>query len=224
MPHLPISAPDSMRGKSRGGPYGDVIETLDWSVGEILRAVREQGMDGNTLVVFTSDNGPWHDLPPRMLAGGVEPWQTGSKSLFRAAKGTSYEGGFRVPGIFRWPGVVRPGQTPADMASTLDLFPTIARMAGAGMPADRVYDGHDLMPMLRDGASSPRKEFVYCQGPRVDGVREGPWKYREADAGPELYHVERDPAEMYNVAMREPEIVKRLAARRVAMIAEIGAK
>ena len=119
-------------------------------------------MDGNTMVVFASDNGPWHNLPPRMLAKGVEPWHTGSKGPLRGAKGTTYEGGPRVPGMFRWPGVVRAGQVSMDLASTLDLFPTLAGAAGAAMPAGRVYDGVDLMPLLRDGKPSPRTEFYYC--------------------------------------------------------------
>lgn len=231
MPHLPISAPAGRRGTSRGGPYGDTIETLDWSVGEILRTLREQGIDNNTLVIFASDNGPWHNLPPRMLAQGVEPWHTGSKSLLRGAKGTSYEGGQRVPGIFRWPGTVRARQVSMDLASTLDIFPTIAKAAGAAMPANRTYDGVDLMPHLRDGKPSPRSSFYYCLGARLEGVREGPWKYRFAPdpsrpepAKPELFHLDWDPAEQYNLIERHRDIAARLSARLKEFAAEIGAE
>ena len=235
MPHLPVSAPERMRGQSRGGLFGDTIETLDWAVGEILRTVKEEGLDENTLVVFTSDNGPWHNLPSRMLAGGVEPWYTGTKGVFRGAKGTSYEGGLRVPGIFRWPGTIRAGQTNLDMASTLDLFPTFVKAAGAQMPTDRVYDGFDLMPVLRDGAPSPRREFYYHLGRNLQAVREGPWKYRFAravtEAGvskeapvPELFHLDWDPAEQYNVYERHRDIGDRLAAMLKRKAQEMGAQ
>lgn len=226
MPHLPVTVPESRKGKSRGGLYGDVIETLDWSVGEILRTVREQGADSRTMVVFSSDNGPWHDLPPRMLANGVERWHTGTKGPFRAAKGTTYEGGFRVPGIFRWPGVVKAGEVSLDMASSLDLFPTVAGIAGAPIPSDRRYDGWDLMPHLRGSGPSPRREFFYSSLRSLHAVREGPWKFRFAgrDPQPELYHVEWDVAEQYNRAAAEPEITRRLSARLKAFGAEIGAE
>lgn len=234
MPHLPISASSRFSGKSRAGLYGDVIETLDWSAGEILRTLKETGQDGNTMVVFTTDNGPWHNLPPRMLAKGVEPWHTGSKGLLRGAKGTSYEGGSRVPGIVRWPGVVKAGQVCMDLGSTLDLFPTVVKAAGGEMPSDRVYDGYDLMPVLRDGAASPRKTVWYVRGKLLEGVREGAWKYRFArgasEAGlskeppvPELYNLDWDPAEMYNVYERNKGIGDRLAGMLKAYAAEVGA-
>ncbi|MFN7648888.1 MAG: sulfatase [Acidobacteriota bacterium] len=222
MPHLPVSAPPGMRGRSRAGHYGDVIETLDWSVGEITRTLRELKLDRNTLIIFASDNGPWHDLPPRMLAGGVEPWHTGSKGLLRGAKGTSYEGGFRVPGIFHWPGVIRPGQVSMEMASTLDILPTLLAAAGVALPGDRPYDGYNLLPHLRDGQPSPRQEFFYAVGRTLEGIRQGPWKYRQAKgAAPELYHLDRDPAEQYNVAAAEPEVAMRLAARLRAFAGEV---
>jgi len=237
MPHLPVSAPASRAGKSRGGLYGDTIETLDWAVGEILKALKETGAESNTLVVFCSDNGPWHNLPPRMLAQGVEPWHTGSNGMLRGAKGTTYEGGIRVPGIFRWPGVIPAGQTSADPASTLDLFPTIAKAAGATLPADRVYDGFDLLPSLKNGTPTSRQDFYYCLGKVMEGVREGSWKYRYArvasnidgrDTGQtpaaELFHLDWDPAEQYNLAERYPEVAQRLAAKLKAFAAEIGAQ
>lgn len=223
MPHLPVSAPASMRGRSRGDLYGDVIETLDWSAGRIRRALEELKLDRDTLVVFTSDNGPWHSLPARMLAGGVEPWHTGSPGPFRGAKGTTWEGGVRVPGIFWMPGTVRP-QTVFDMASALDLLPTFAAMAGAQLPAGLVLDGFDLRPALLRGEPSPRREFFYCLEKRLEAVRQGPWKYRHAPGGPpELFHLERDPSERYDVRAREPETAARLAARLRESAAGMGA-
>jgi arylsulfatase A-like enzyme len=228
MPHLPVSA-SSRKGKSRAGLYGDVIETIDWSAGEILRTLKQRGSDRNTMVVFSSDNGPWHNLPERMLAKGVEPWHTGTKNLLRGAKGTSYEGGPRVPGIMRWPGVIQAGQVNMDAASTLDLFPTLVKAAGGTMPADRKYDGYDLLPMLRSGGPSPRNEFFYCVGNVLEGVREGPWKYRRGRSGGsagevELFHLDQDPAEQYNLAGRYPEIAERLAGRLKEYAAEVGGK
>ncbi|MGQ9917636.1 MAG: sulfatase family protein [Bryobacteraceae bacterium] len=222
MPHLPVSAPARMRGRSRGGLYGDVIETLDWSAGEIRRTLEEAGVAGDTLVVFTSDNGPWHNLPPRMLAGGVEPWHTGSAGPLRGAKGTTWEGGLRVPGIFWRPGRIRP-QTVQDMASTLDLFPTLVSLAGARLPEGRVYDGFDLTAMLERGEPSPRREFFYCLDKRLEGVRRGPWKLRHAPGGaPELFHLERDVSERYDVSGHEPELAASLAARLKEFGREIG--
>lgn len=235
MPHLPVSASERFRNRSRAGLYGDVVETLDWSVGEILSTLKSEGIDGNTMVVFASDNGPWHSLPPRMLQKGVEPWHTGTKGVLRGSKGTSYEGGFRVPGIVRYPGVIPARQTSAEMASTLDLFPTIVKAAGAAMPADRVYDGSDLMPLLRgEVKTSPRSTFYYCRGKVMEAVREGSWKYRFAAgdglegqpvkaASAELFHLDWDPAEHYNLAGRHGDIAGRLSAKMEAFAREIDA-
>ncbi len=214
MPHLPVSAPESRRGRSRAGLYGDTIETLDWSAGQILNEVKARGIDNNTMILFASDNGPWHDLPPRMLAAGVEPWHTGSKSLFRGAKGTTYEGGHRVPFLARWPGTIPAGRTSSEMVSTLDFFPTLSAAAGAAMPTDRSFDGYNLLPLLKGQAVSPRNSYHYFLGARLEAYREGPWKYRQAGtAAPELYHLDFDPAEQYNVIERNPAIAQSLAGR-----------
>lgn len=236
MPHLPLAVSPERRGKSPAGLYGDVIEEIDWSVGEIMRAVRESGQDSNTLMLFLSDNGPWNNLPKRMLQNGNEWWHTGSKGPLRGAKGGSYEGGFRVPGIARWPGRIPSGQTLREMASGLDWFPTIARAAGAAMPNDgRTYDGFDLMPMLTTGAPSPRREFFFFRAAVLEGVRQGPWKYRRAtgegiegepraEAKPELYHLERDIAERYNQAEQEPGVAERMEKRLREFAKEVGAE
>ncbi len=237
MPHLPVSTSVRFRNRSRAGHYGDVIETIDWSAGEILRTLKEQGIDNDTMVLFASDNGPWHNLPARMLQKGNEPWHTGTKGLLRGAKGTTYEGGQRVPGIFRWPGVIPPRQTSADMASTLDVLPTIVKAAGAALPTDRVYDGSDLLPGLRSGSGFARKTFYYFRGATLEGVREESWKLRmaypvqgEADpqpAGPpipELFNLDYDPAEQYNVWDRNKERGEILLAKMKTMAKELGSK
>jgi len=238
MPHLPVSTSARFQGKSRAGKYGDVIETIDWSAGEILKELKTRGIDTNTMVVFASDNGPWHNLPARMLQKGNEPWDTGSKALLRGSKGTTYEGGPRVPGIFRWPGTIAAGQVSAEMASTLDLLPTFCAAAGAERAHNRVYDGFNLLPFLRGRQErSPRDAFYYFLGAKLEGVRQGPWKYRVAkDVESEnvngntlpvveqLFHLDFDPAERYNVLERNPAIVTRLRNALKAMAAEVNAE
>jgi arylsulfatase A len=225
MPHLPVSASRRFQGRSAAGLYGDVIETLDWSVGEILGTLKARGLDSRTMVVFASDNGPWHNLPARMLQQGVEPWHTGNRGPFRGAKDTTYEGGVRVPGIFRWPGQIGGGRVESAMAATLDLFPTLVKAAGAALPADRVYDGHDLMPLLRGLGPSPRREFWYLRGKTLEAVRQGSWKYRSVrGVDRELYNVDLDPAEMYNVIERSPGQSAALRERFEAIAKELGAE
>jgi arylsulfatase A-like enzyme len=214
--------------------YGDAIETLDWSAGAILASLRSASVEENTLVVFTSDNGPWHNLPSRMLQEGVERWDTGSKSLLRGAKGTTYEGGIRVPGIMRWPSAIKGRQVCMDIASTLDLFPTMAKAAGAEMPGDRKYDGFDLTPVLRSGSESPRSQFYYCLGKELEAVRDGAWKYRfsrgrneqqREGSAPrhELFHLDRDPGELYNVYEQNREVADKLATQLRTFAKEINA-
>ena len=211
MPHLPLRAAGRFRGSSRGGLYGDVIEAIDWSAGEILRVLDETGQHDETIVVFTSDNGPWLNLPDRMLSGGVRPWHAGTPGPLRGAKHTTYEGGVRVPFIVRWPGAVPGGAVTAEMGATLDLFATLIAAGGAELPAGS--DGHDLADLWSGRASrTPREEFVYHRGSRTQGIRVGPWKLRTVD-GDELFHLDRDPSERYNVVGEHPEIASELRAR-----------
>src|SRR5262249_38659828 len=155
-------------------------------------------------------------LPMRMLQRGNEPWHTGSKSLLRESKGKSYEGGPRVPCIVRWLGVIPQRQISADMASSLDLFSTIVKAAGAELPSDRVYDGFDLMPHLKGAAKSPRELFYFFRGRWLEAVREGSWKFRYAPdinehtqtttpAVRQLFNLDHDPAELYNQVERHPD-------------------
>lgn len=146
MPHLPIHAPARFRGRSAAGLYGDVIEMLDWSTGEIVDALAARGLTDNTIVVFTSDNGPWLDLPARMLQDGNQPWHAGSAGLLRGAKGSTWEGGMRVPAIVTWPRRIAAGQVSAALATSMDLSVTLLEAAGAPVPPDR--DGHSLAALF----------------------------------------------------------------------------
>ena len=208
MPHLPLRTAGRFRGTSRAGLYGDVIEAIDWSAGEILSALDAAGKRDDTLVIFTSDNGPWLNLPGRMLSGGVRPWHAGSPGPLRGAKHTTYEGGVRVPFIVRWPGTVPAGAVTGEIGATLDLYATLLAAGGAAAPAGS--DGFDLEPLWagRTG-QSPRREFVYHRGSGVQGIRVGPWKLRTVDAD-ELFHLDFDHSERYNVAAEHPQIVAEL--------------
>ena len=147
MPHVPLFVSDRFKGKTGGGLYGDVIAEIDWSVGQILEAVKRMGLDDNTLVIFTSDNGPW-------LSYGNHG---GSPGPFREGKGTAFEGGVRVPFVARWPGRIPAGASVTDVpAMTIDLLPTLARLAGAAAPSERVIDGRDIWPLLAEPARRRR--------------------------------------------------------------------
>lgn len=209
LPHVPLFVSDDFSGHSARGLYGDVIEEIDWSVGQILEALKREKLDKNTVVVFTSDNGPWVTYNE----------QGGSAGLLFGAKGTSYEGGQRVPGIFWGPGTVRPG-TVSEVGCSLDLLPTIAAMAGTWMPADRTYDGYDLTPVLTGTGPSPRKEMLYYHNTRIFAVRKGDYKLHFFSNNPagyphrmvkldtlRLYNVAHDPSEQWDIAEKHPAIV-----------------
>ena len=215
MPHVPLFAHHDFDGRSLGGPYGDVIEEIDAGVGRLRSVLAELGLTENTLLVFTSDNGPW--MVQQDLAGSSGP--------FRDGKGTTFEGAVRVPGLFVWPGTVKPG-TVTDMGAFFDLLPTFASLAGAALPKDRVLDGHDLTPVLRGTGRSPRQTYFYYRGGLLQAVRSGPYKAHFIDRPeghdkvpqridpPWLFHLEHDPAERYDRAAEKPEVVAEL--RRLA--------
>lgn len=216
MPHTPLFASEAFRGTSRRGIYGDVIEELDWSVGQVLEALRRQGIAGNTLVVFTSDNGPWL----------TEREQGGSAGLLRDGKGSTWEGGMRVPGIAWMPGRIRPGVT-HDPASTLDLFPTALAMAGVPLPAGVALDGNDLSSLLFEGRPLPARPYFFYRTDAVYACRLGDWKAhfithggsggsgpatRTVHETPLLFHLGRDPSERFDVAATYPEVVAGIRA------------
>lgn len=210
MPHIPIYASKEFKGHSAAGDYGDTIEEVDWSVGEILKSLEENGVDDNTLVVFTSDNGPWL----------ITRYNSGSAGVLREGKNTAYEGGFRIPAIF-WGSSVEPG-TITDMGSTLDLLPTICEMAGVTPPDDRIYDGSSLTGVLKNRERSPREGLLYHREKELYAVRKGDFKiiyatkpaYAKGDKivyeTPELYNVAIDPEERYNIAAENPEKLQEL--------------
>ena len=212
MPHIPLFRSDSFVNKSRRGLYGDVIEELDWSVGEILQTLRDLQLDQNTVVFFTSDNGPW-------LTHGL---QGGSAGLLRDGKGSTWEGGMREPCIAWWPGTIPAGATSTELGSTMDLYVTSIKLAGGTVPEDRPIDGYDLTPVLKKNAESPREVMFYYRGQRLMAVRKGPWKahfmtqaaYGQKDPvvenPPVLYHLEHDPGEIHNLSAEHPEIIAEL--------------
>ena len=213
-PHTPLFASERFQGSSARGIYGDVVGELDESVGAVLQALRDQGVAENTLVVFTSDNGPWTWM-------GAETG--GSAGLLRDGKGSTWEGGMRVPGIAWWPGRIKPGVT-SQVASTLDLFPTFPRLAGAELPDDRPMDWADLSPLLLESKPLEREVFCYYRGTRLFAARLGPWKAHFQTQGsygdpkvvthepPLLFNLEVDPSESHDVAAQYPEQLARIIA------------
>ena len=214
MPHIPIFASEDFEGTSTRGLYGDVIEELDWSVGQILEVLRDTGLDRKTFVIFTSDNGPWLTVG---LAGGTA-------GLLRNGKGTTWEGGMRVPTIAWWPETIPAGNVTQALGTTMDLLPTMLGLAGAALPGDRVLDGVDLTSVLKDPAARVRESVYYYRGAQLWAARKGPWKMhymtRSAYVGdqtvmhipPALYHLDRDPRERFNVAADEPEVLLEIQA------------
>ncbi len=213
LPHIPLFAGEKYLGKSNRGIYGDVIEEIDAGVDQILRTLEELELAENTLVVFTSDNGPWL------------PFQThgGSAGLLREGKGSTFEGGMREPTIFWWPGKITP-KVERQLGTTMDLLPTFCSLAGVAIPNDRLLDGHDLSPLLLGKTDrSPRQHVFYWRSEKLYAVRVGPWKAhfitegcygigpkREEHKTPELYNLDQDPSEKYNVARLHPDVIERL--------------
>jgi arylsulfatase A len=206
MPHVPLFRSPAFENRSERGIYGDVIEEIDWSMGQIRMALEENGIAENTLVIFTSDNGPWL----RFNQHG------GSAGLLREGKGSTFEGGMRVPAIFWWKGVLKQGIV-SDMGSTLDFLPTFCNLAGVPLPDDRQLDGFDLTKTLLYGEKSPRDIMIFSRGNEVYAIRKGDYKAhfivknRESEEPtPLLYHLGHDPSEKYNLADQYPEIIEEL--------------
>lgn len=210
MPHVPLHCSDTFRDNSKAGLYGDVIEEIDWSVGQILDTLKRLNLDNNTLVIFTSDNGPWLS----------QKTHGGSAGLFREGKATTWEGGVREPFLVRFPGKIPAGAVCAEMGTTMDLFPTCAALAGAEIPNDRPIDGQDLTPVWMGKAKSPHTSLIYHWNDKVTAIRSGSYKLHirkfVRDSGfiecnpPELYDLEIDPSERFDCAPEHPDIVKKL--------------
>lgn len=250
MPHKPLAASEDFYKKSGAGLYGDAIAELDWSVGEILSKLKELELEKKTLVVFTSDNGPWFG---------------GSSGGLRGMKGQTWEGGIRVPMIARWPGKIPAGRVSHEPAGTIDIFPTLLGLAGVAVPDDRVIDGKDIMPLLTSEVPSPHEALFAMHGSNLMTVRSGKWKlhvkkpplwpkhlkrdwvdprgpdgvtilapheqatpdeHPDVLTGPPpepmmLFDLKTDPAEQHNVADKHPEVVKRLKGLFDKMTAEM---
>jgi len=225
MPHVPLFVSDKYDGRSKRGLYGDVTEEIDWSVGQILEALRRTNVEDNTLVIYTSDNGPW-------LSYGDHAGSTGP---LREGKGTTFEGGVREPMICRWPRHIPPGNVCHEPAMTIDILPTIARLLGVELPDDRTIDGRDIWPLVaaQPDAKSPHEALFFYWGKHLQAVRSGPWnlhlphKYRTLHGRPggrggtpvryeqdrierSLFNLVEDIGETHNVAAAHPDVVKRM--------------
>lgn len=236
-PHVPLYVSDKFAGKSENGIFGDVISEIDWSMGQILAKLEKEGLDDNTLVIFTCDNGPW-------LSYGTH---CGNAGPLREGKGTCWEGGIRVPFLARWPGKIPPTSTCSEVAGTIDLLPTVAKLIGAALPKHKI-DGLDIWPLLTSakGAKSPHDAlFFYYKSDELQAMRSGKWKlilpheYRSlndregrsdgipidydnnaAELG--LYDLTQDIGEQKNLAEEHPEVVSELLKKVEAARADLG--
>ena len=222
MVHVPLGVSEKFKGKSEQGMYGDVMMEVDWSVGEILKTLKKHNLDENTLVVFTSDNGPWLNFGNH----------SGLATPLREGKGTMWEGGARVPCIVRWPGQIPAGSQTDKIAATIDLLPTIAAATGVQLP-EKPIDGLDILPVLKGENSEPRNSYFFYYGGELRAVRQGKWKlffphksrsyvgveprndrfpgpYATLEVGSELYDLENDIGETKNVIEQYPDVVETL--------------
>ncbi len=248
MPHTRLGASNKFKGKSPRGLYGDVIEEIDHSTGQILDALGELGLEKNTYVLFTSDNGPWLIKNQGKIDGTLEGDHGGSAGILRSGKVSTWEGGQRVPAVFWAPGRIHPNTTCKTMASTLDILPTFTTLAGAKTPKDRDLDGEDISRLLAGRFDEARMEKVYYYYLRttLQAVRQGKWKlhlprpakrpwlapfaqnkhiHPKDDAAfgePLLYDLEGDVSETTNVAQANPKVVKQLLAIAEKARTEIG--
>jgi len=236
MVHVPLFVSEKFRGKTRRGLFGDVVEEVDWSVGQILDTIRRLGLERQTMVIFTSDNGPW-------LSYGDH---AGSAGPLREGKGTMFDGGCRVPTVMWWPGSIPAGTRCTEPAMTIDLLPTIARLVGARLP-DHPIDGKDIWPLIAGeaGARSPQEAYYFYWGQELQAVRMGRWKlhfphtyrtlagrpggsggkpapYEEARIELSLFDLATDVGETTNVADRHPDVVARMRQLADRMRAELG--
>jgi arylsulfatase A-like enzyme len=203
MPHVPLFVSDEFYVDDPKQAYRATIEQIDWSVGQVLDTLKKVGVDKNTLVIFTSDNGPW--LSKKHHGGSALPLRDG--------KFSTYEGGMREPCIMRWPGQIPAGSVCREVAATIDLLPTIAKLAGGQAPTDRAIDGSDIWPLMaaQSGAESPHEAYYYYRGTRLEAIRSGKWKLvRKKETA--LYDLRADISEEHNLADEHPEVVARLAA------------
>lgn len=217
MPHLPINTTEEFRGSSNAGLYGDVIETIDWSVGQITDALAKQNIEENTIVFFASDNGPWINPPERMLAKGVQLWHAGTTGHLRGSKHTSYEGGARVPAFISWPSQIPKNVIIDQMVASPDIYQTFVDIAGVTLPR-QVLDGYNILPFLKgEQADSPRREYAYFLDGKLEALRQDEWKLRIYEGKKQLFNLQDDPGERFNRAKNNPDIVKKLQRKMVQL-------
>jgi arylsulfatase A len=208
MPHYPVHASDAFKQKSGAGLYGDAVEEIDWGIGQLLDTLQQLGIDERTVVIFSSDNGPWMQGNPGFLRGRKLEW---------------FEGGFRVPFLARWPGIIPPATTHSSLSVNFDLFATCVNLAGVSLPADRIIDGKNILPLLKGEEITPHDTFFYYDTRRVVAVRHQQWKYCRryltdiatywpTKQGPFLFNLDSDPNESYSLIESEPEIANNLSA------------
>jgi arylsulfatase A len=208
MPHYPVHASTAFQKKSAAGLYGDAVQEIDWGVGQILDCLKQLGLDEQTLVIFSSDNGPWMQGNPGNLRGRKLLW---------------FEGGFRVPFIARWPGIIPAGTASSAMSINFDLFNTCMKLAGVALPGDRIIDGRDLLPVLKGETASIHEAFYYFDVRTPVAVRSQQWKYVTrhisdissywpTKQGPFLFNLDADPNESYSMIESRPETADKLAA------------
>ncbi|MBT8301355.1 MAG: sulfatase-like hydrolase/transferase, partial [Maribacter sp.] len=212
LPHIPLFVSKDFEGKSKRGLYGDVVEEIDHGIGNILKTLKEEGLEDNTIVVFTSDNGPW--LPFKNNGG--------SAGLLRAGKGTTWEGGMREPAIFWGPGLIKSGLV-SELGSTMDLFSTFSALAGVAIPKDRIIDGKDLSKTLLKRETSPRNSILFYRGTELFAVRLGDFKAHYITQGaygefgerkehnpPLLFNLSHDASEKFDIAAQHPEVIEKI--------------
>lgn len=220
MPHIPLHVEEEFRGRSAAGRYGDVVECLDHHIGRVIDILTELGLADNTLVMVTSDNGPWFE---------------GSTGGLRGNKLHTYEGGIRVPFIAQWPGRIPAGTVSDEPASLTDLLPTLATLAGGRLPTDRPIDGVDISSTLTGGTAPDRGPLYFFHWWTLNAVRSGPWKLhldrfpRDPNRAhgkelPQLFNLELDPAECYDLKDRHPDVLDRLTAQAARFAAGILAQ
>jgi arylsulfatase len=228
MPHTPLYPGKEFEGNSPYGLYGDCVEEIDWNTGRILQTLRKLGIDENTLVIFTSDNGPWIEGSERTPENRESRLQSGTAAPLRGYKMTTWEGGPRVPCVVRWPGRLPAGRVSDEITTTMDLMPTLARLAGTTEPQDRIIDGRDLMPLLAGKTDKgPHEAYYFYKHTILYAVRSGHWKLvlprprrpknigwygrlQEEVRELTLYNLKDDIGETTNVASQHPDIVARL--------------
>ncbi len=214
--HLPLYVPERFRNESANGAYGAAVACIDWAAGALLHELRRLGIDQDTMVLFTSDNGSRADE------------RGGSNAPLRGAKFSSWEGGFRLPFIVRWPGVVPAGTECHELVTSMDFLPTLAAMTGVTLPSDRVIDGKNVLPLWlgEEGATSPHEHFLYYDRLELNAVRKGQWKLfvhrRDADGIEELYDLKSDIGELHDVSADHPETVQQLQVLAARARAELG--